>query len=395
MKISHAGGTLHDMPSDMEALRGRHVIVVGAGILGACLALRLAQAGARVTVIEERHPGSGTTAASFAWINAFSKAPHSFHRLHVDALLAHERLQAEWDGDWLHPGGSLHWGQNSSPTEFAELTRAVDGMRRWGARIDELNADQLRRIEPELDVDKIGDQTVYHVTRGAFVFGMRLSGFAVRTAVERYGARYRQGKVRRLSARGDRVTGVVLEDGCEEAGDLVIVAAGAASGELAATVGANLPILKQPGAFVISAPSPAHLRTVVMAPDSSLRADGGGRIMIGSRELSDATLDKIRSVDAEAAVAAMEKARGWIPALRDVGIEAVRHGVRPVPGDGNPVVGADPRLGGLYHVAAHNAVTLAPILAELAIADMAGFAPETLASFRPDRFNVPEGVSTA
>ena len=42
-------------------------IVIGAGVMGASVAYRLAQAGAAVTVLEATRVGGGTSAISFAW----------------------------------------------------------------------------------------------------------------------------------------------------------------------------------------------------------------------------------------------------------------------------------------------------------------------------------------
>ncbi|MEM8981324.1 MAG: FAD-dependent oxidoreductase, partial [Pseudomonadota bacterium] len=44
------------------------IIIVGAGVIGACVAYHLARAGARVTVVDA--DSAGATAASFGWINA-------------------------------------------------------------------------------------------------------------------------------------------------------------------------------------------------------------------------------------------------------------------------------------------------------------------------------------
>lgn len=48
----------------------QHVLVVGAGIIGASIALHLLRAGARVTIIEGGDSGGIATGNSFAWINA-------------------------------------------------------------------------------------------------------------------------------------------------------------------------------------------------------------------------------------------------------------------------------------------------------------------------------------
>ena len=50
-------------------------IVIGAGVMGASVAYRLAQAGAAVTVLEATRIGGGTSGISFAWTNANKKPP--------------------------------------------------------------------------------------------------------------------------------------------------------------------------------------------------------------------------------------------------------------------------------------------------------------------------------
>ncbi|MFC9246089.1 FAD-dependent oxidoreductase [Streptomyces sp. NPDC057136] len=50
-------------------------VVVGAGVLGASVAHRLAQAGARVTVIEAGGPAAGTSSATFSIDVSHLKTP--------------------------------------------------------------------------------------------------------------------------------------------------------------------------------------------------------------------------------------------------------------------------------------------------------------------------------
>jgi len=50
-------------------------IVIGAGVMGASVAYRLAQAGAAVTVLEATRIGGGTSGISFARTNAHKKPP--------------------------------------------------------------------------------------------------------------------------------------------------------------------------------------------------------------------------------------------------------------------------------------------------------------------------------
>ncbi|MBV8987320.1 MAG: FAD-dependent oxidoreductase, partial [Solirubrobacterales bacterium] len=63
------------------------IIVVGAGVIGAAVAYRLAQAGARVTVLEAAERiGQGTSGRSFAWTNSNEKGPRLYHDLNVAGM---------------------------------------------------------------------------------------------------------------------------------------------------------------------------------------------------------------------------------------------------------------------------------------------------------------------
>lgn len=57
------------------------IAVIGAGIVGASVAFRLARGGARVWLLDEAGPASGTTSSSFAWVNANSKTAREYFEL--------------------------------------------------------------------------------------------------------------------------------------------------------------------------------------------------------------------------------------------------------------------------------------------------------------------------
>ena len=70
------------------------VAVIGAGIVGASVAFRLAESGAaRVWIVDKSGSGSGTTSASFAWANANNKTPRDYFELNRTGLEEHLRLR--------------------------------------------------------------------------------------------------------------------------------------------------------------------------------------------------------------------------------------------------------------------------------------------------------------
>src|ERR1700685_378681 len=88
-----------------------HIVVAGAGIIGASIAYHLAKRGARVTVLDAVQPGSGATGKSLGWINAtFSKRPRAYFDLNYAGIAAWRRLQIELDGELqVQWGGSVAW----------------------------------------------------------------------------------------------------------------------------------------------------------------------------------------------------------------------------------------------------------------------------------------------
>jgi sarcosine oxidase, subunit beta len=65
----------------------QRIAVIGAGIVGAATAFRLAQQGAQVFSIERARPGRGTTATSFARVSAvYGEPTKSYFDLKCSAI---------------------------------------------------------------------------------------------------------------------------------------------------------------------------------------------------------------------------------------------------------------------------------------------------------------------
>ena len=61
------------------------------GVVGVSIAVRLAQRGASVTLVDQAWPGSGTSSTSYAWINSHNKQPDSYYALNLAGMRAHQR----------------------------------------------------------------------------------------------------------------------------------------------------------------------------------------------------------------------------------------------------------------------------------------------------------------
>src|SRR5713226_8486332 len=130
-------------------LKGADVLVIGAGCVGANVAYRLAERGATVTVLDAGSPGGGTSGASFAWTNSFSKTPRDYHDLNVAGMEEHAALVKELPGGaWLHQDGALAW--EDAPAGWTRLEQAVERLAGWGYPIERITPAQAREIEPDL-----------------------------------------------------------------------------------------------------------------------------------------------------------------------------------------------------------------------------------------------------
>ncbi|MCJ7711627.1 MAG: FAD-binding oxidoreductase, partial [Chloroflexi bacterium] len=209
---------------------------------------------------------------------------------------------------------------------------------------------------------------------------------ALSAAVERYGAEVVHGEVVGARMAGTTITSLTLADGREVTADVIVNAAGPDAGRIAGLAGVSLALARTPGLLLVTAPVPARLERVAYGPGLHLRPDGGGRVMIQWEPLDGHAVEGLPLASGDPLVReGMEWASAIMPALANVDIEAVRLGVRAVPGDGYPIVGFDPLIGNLYHVVTHSGITLAARLALLVTEELAGGDLEPLEAYRPSR----------
>lgn len=369
-------------------IAGVRVVVIGAGAVGTCAAYRLAQAGAQVVLVERDYPGGGTSGNSFAWLNTFGTHSHDYYRLRDDAIRAHGALEAELAGRWLTLNGGLHWKSRAGQSQFGDLTEAVDRLRGWGVPVEEYEpAELVRTIEPALSLDSHELDIAYVVGNEGWLQPALMVQAVLHRGIAKYGLRLVTGSVVDLCESAGGIACVVLKSCRRLAADVVVLAGGPASAELATMAGAALPIDASYGILAVTAPAPAILRHVVIAPDVSLRPDGGGRILATSGALSNVAAEARPSAELPEMKELASRLQAVVPALRGVPFEAYRRGVRALPSDGYPIVGFDPDIRWLYHAVMHSGITLCAGVANHIVRDLSGFKESAeLAPYRPARF---------
>ncbi|MGB3440254.1 MAG: FAD-dependent oxidoreductase, partial [Actinophytocola sp.] len=167
-----------------------------------------------------------------------------------------------------------------------------------------------------------------------------------------------------------RVTGVETAAGPLDSAT-VVLAAGVATAALAAPLGIHVPVEPSPATlFRLRAPA-GLVRTVVHNRDFDLRQAATDRLHAAA-DSPDRTLAAIRSTFLGAAA---------------VELLSTRVGARPMPVDGEPIIGPVPEVPGLYLAVMHAAVTLAPVVGHLIARELVhGTVEPALAGCRLDRF---------
>src|SRR4051812_5216617 len=124
------------------------IVVVGGGIIGAAVTYRLAQAGARVELLDAGQLAGGTSGASFAWLNANNKPPFPYHLLNVSGMAEHQTLRQEFgSAPWLNMDGSIEWATDDAVQ--AALREKIERLRAWGYPAEIVTPAALRRMEPD------------------------------------------------------------------------------------------------------------------------------------------------------------------------------------------------------------------------------------------------------
>jgi D-hydroxyproline dehydrogenase subunit beta len=331
------------------------ITVLGAGIVGVHVALGLASRGAEVTLIDAGEPGGGTTAGSFAWIDASAPGVADYLELRVLGVRAWRRRAEElgWPR-WLSLPGTTIWA--SGPEEIeAHAERLLE----LGQRVDRLDPRTALRDEPDLVVPP-AVATVYRFPGEGWV----QTAPAIAELVERC----RAAGVRLLFGNEVR--------GCKFDG-VVVSCLGRWTGSV---LGAAVPMLEpdQPGVAGLVArttPVRSRINSVVLADGLMIRPEPGGRLLLNGETVGPTA----------APATLLEMLRGRVRGTERASIDDAWVCLRAMPADRLPVVGW--ARDGLYVVATHSGVTLAPALAELVASELLdGVDRGELTRFRPGRF---------
>ncbi|MGA1502747.1 MAG: NAD(P)/FAD-dependent oxidoreductase, partial [Candidatus Nanopelagicales bacterium] len=240
------------------------VVIVGAGIVGACCAWSCARAGLAVTVVDRGPVSGGTTGAGEGNILVSDKEPGPELDLALASRAAWAALGDEIGGPCeLDAKGGLVVAARQETLDHLVDFAAAQGAS--GVITEIVAADDLPAHEPHISRDLAGG--VYY-PQDMQVQPMLAAAHLLDAARQQYGARVMT-NVEVLGIDRDAegsVTGVRTSQGVINT-RYVVNAAGTWGGEIAALAGVHVPILPRRGFILVTEPLPPLIRHKVYAAD--------------------------------------------------------------------------------------------------------------------------------
>lgn len=370
---------------------GLTVVVVGGGIIGVASAVHLVRAGCRVTLLTEAALHSGASGRSLAWLNSAATYGEAYHRLRLVGIDRYRTLAAARpEVDWLRFDGGLRW---RAADQAEQLRSEHDHQRAIGYDSHLVGPDEVAALVPGVAPRAVpGTGALWNPGEG-WVDLPSLIGQLVREYLERGGdLRIHAGRSTPLVA-GGTVTGVRTATGETYPADAVLLATGTGVPAAVAELGATIPDATSLAFLVTTAPFRHGLRAVLNTPRASLRPEPGGGLAVdadwtvadiearpnGGYAMPPAT---VQSLLAEASRLLVDRPR--------LEVAWAGTGVKPIPGDGLPVLGRLEAVAGLHVAFTHSGATLGLVAGELLAAEIVSGDPHPLlAEFTPQRFRAP------
>lgn len=334
-------------------VRSPDVVVIGGGVMGCAVALRLAQRGARTLVLERSVPGAeaSSVAAGILAPQIEHARGSSARALGIESRERHSQLANE-----LRATLGIDVGlRRSGAMVIALEEHEAEALGEEGERI---TGTEARRREPRVSERAIAAIDLSDEAQLEPPLLLR----ALAIGAERAGATFRSGAtVRGVRLEHDRARGVVTEDGTIDA-DHVVVAAGSWTGTIAGLPAIAAAVRPIRGQLV-------HAETRTPIASRILFGAGGyivprpdGRVICGAT-MEDAGFRK--DVTVGGALEVLARATRLVPALGAASLTGHAVNFRPASPDELPLVGPAGPLG-LWLATGHhrNGILLAPVTAD-------------------------------
>lgn len=326
---------------------GERIVVVGGGVVGASAAYHLAKAGVAVTLVDRHDAGQATAAGAGIIAPGTSLRPWpAFYPLAAEAVRFYPELIAALADDaapstCYEVVGELFLAFGDDELARLDDVRRIMEERRAGGmpnlgQIASISPEEARRRFPALG-DVAG---AIDVPGAARVDGGRLRD-ALLDGARKHGADVRAGTTAAVRTSG-RLAAVAIGDEQIPCAGLVL-ASGAWSDALTASLGISIPVAPQRGQIAhLTMPETDTSRWPILGGfgDQYILTFGPNRVVAGATRETGSGYDVRMTAGGLSAV--LGEALRVAPDLQNATLHEVRIGLRPLSADGLPFIGRLP-----------------------------------------------------
>ncbi|CDN51637.1 NAD(P)/FAD-dependent oxidoreductase [Neorhizobium galegae] len=366
----------------------KRVAVIGGGIFGVSSAVHLARLGVHVTLVTEGALASGASGRSLAWLNSARFRSAEYHRLRVIGIDRYRTLASRNEGAaWLRFGGGLTWDADDASNRIAEAYAHEQAM---GYDCQLLDAADVAKVTPGINAAAISRQGAIFNPGEGWVDLPSLIDILVQEFKTLGGQVVTHAGKAIVNIKAGRVAGVSTANGTHIEADVVLVATGAAVPEMAKQAGHIIADDTPIALLVKSKPFRPAVRAVLNTPNVALRPTPDGAVVCDSawseEELNRGS-DGTYAVKDETLRRLLSEASNVLEGNPALELESYHCGPKPVPGDGESVIGPLEDIPGYFVAFSHSGATLGLITGELIAREIVtGEMSSLLANFRPARF---------
>jgi glycine/D-amino acid oxidase-like deaminating enzyme len=378
-------------------VRDTDVLVIGAGIVGACVARALAQQSEAVLVVDRNAVAQEASTANAGSLHVqllsfdFGPKAQAGGRPAAETLRLGPRSIELWREIERQSGenlelcvtGGLMVAEHEDDLAFLVAKASLEA--RYGIQTEILQATDLHKLEPALSDRLIGGA---HCPAEGKINPL-LATFAVVTQAVAAGAVFERDATVQAIEREANGRFIVATGAGRIRARRIVNCAGPWASHIAAMVGKPLPVQCAPLQMMVTEPAPPLVGRLLSHASRhlSLKQTAVGSLLIGggwSADLDPSTgaVRPLRwAIEGNAWVA-----RRVMPAVANYHLVRVWTGMN-INIDGAPIIGEMPGVPGAFNCVTSNGYTLAPIVADI-IADlmMRGHCEFDLAPFSVERF---------
>lgn len=373
-------------PRDATSAVPRTALVLGGGALGTSIARQLATAGMAVTLATSGELCDGASGRSLSWLNSAGDRSPAYHALRVHGIDRYRTLFAgDPSRDWLRFPGGLWWTSDEAP-EAARARHEGEIARGYDSHL--LTRDDVARSFPQLNSEAAASESVANPGEGWVSLPHLVDHLA--TELRELGGRIETDLgACELVVEDGRAAGIRDADGTEHRADAVVVACGAGTSAVMAGAGVEIPDGSPLSMLVTTEPADVEA-PVLNTPRAAMRPNPGSTFCVDH----DWYVDQIHehedgscTVDDSVVTELLAEASRLLATGQPLIASQWKAGRKPIPGDGEPVLGAVGALPGCFVAFTHSGATLALIAGETVAHEVTtGTRHPLLSAFSPDRF---------